>query len=122
MHGGEFLIPIFLFLSSAAMIFGLRYLKNKENMSMIEKGLNPQQFVSQPKPYQYLKFALLLVGVGVGLLFAYLLDLFVLPMGRYGHDGNPAIYFSMLGIFGGLGLVVSFLIEKKQWLDKQKDQ
>ncbi|MDQ7949733.1 MAG: hypothetical protein REI93_12855, partial [Pedobacter sp.] len=36
-----------------------------------------------------------------------------------GQEGQAvAIYFGCLGIFGGLGLIVSYSIEKN-WLDKQ---
>jgi hypothetical protein len=34
-------------------------------------------------------------------------------------EENPAIYFSLIAVFGGLGLLTSFLIEKKQVLDRE---
>ena len=40
MQGGEILIPILVPLGVMAMIFGLFYLRNRENMAMIEKGMN----------------------------------------------------------------------------------
>jgi hypothetical protein len=66
---------------------------------------------------------LLLVGSGLGLFLAYLLDNFVLY--RVGHannfenDGaNVPIYFALIAIGGGLGLITSYRIEKKELLDK----
>jgi len=45
MHEGivELLIPITISLGVFMMIWGLRYLENKENMAMIEKGMNPAE-------------------------------------------------------------------------------
>ncbi|WP_240755300.1 DUF6249 domain-containing protein [Pedobacter sp. SYP-B3415] len=108
----EPLIPISLFLGAFAMVFGIRYLSNKEKMAMIERGIDPGIGQAQPKPYTSLKFGLLLIGLGLGLLVA-----LVSVRAFLGEDPNEgqatAIYFGCLSIFGGLGLIVSFLIEKK---------
>lgn len=82
---------------------------------MIERGIDPGVRKSMPRPYLSLKFGLLLVGLGIGLLVA----LFTVR-GVFGSDMThaeeseaAAVYFGCLGIFGGLGLITSFLIEKK---------
>src|SRR5882672_10895051 len=101
-----------------AMIFGIVYLKTRQNMAMIEKGMNPKEFANRPAPYKNLKWALLLIGAGVGLFLAYILDNYVLQSAdhfSHGHDGNEAIYFSLIAIGGGLGLFGSYRIEKKWW-------
>jgi tetrahydromethanopterin S-methyltransferase subunit E len=114
------LVPITFFICTFAMIFGIRYFSNKEKMAMIERGIDPGVRKSTPQPFLSLKFGLLLVGLGVGLLVA----LFTV-MGLFGskltngQEGQAvAIYFGFIGIFGGLGLIISYVIEKK-WLDKQ---
>ena len=114
------LVPITLFICTAALVFGIRYFSNKEKMAMIERGIDPGVNKSTPKPFLSLKFGLLLVGLGIGLLVA----LFTVR-GVFGSDmtnneegQSVAIYFGCLGIFGGLGLIASYIIEKK-WLDKQ---
>ncbi len=84
-------------------------------MSMIEKGMNPKEFANRPAPYRNLKWGLLLVGAGIGLFFAYIMHSYVLKI----DEDNPVMYFSMLGIFGGLGLILSYRIEKKETLDKE---
>ena len=33
-------------------------------------------------------------------------------------NDNPALYFALIAIGGGLGLFFSYRIEKKEWLDK----
>jgi|SRR6476661_7684728 len=114
----EPLIPIALFLGFFAMMFGLRYFANKENMAMIQNGMDPGLRKAQPQPYRNLKWGLLLVGAGLGLFLAYILDHTVLSFNDdFGND-NPAIYFSLIGIFGGLGLILSYIIEKKETLDR----
>ena len=95
------------------MIFGIRYLNNKENMAMIEKGMDPKLNRDRPAPYANLKWGLLLTGAGIGLALAYIITKYLL------HDEeNPALWFAFLAIGGGCGLIASYRIEKKELLDK----
>jgi hypothetical protein len=107
-------IPILLGLGAFAMVFGLRYLRNRENMAMIEKGMDPKLNAARPAPYKNLKWGLLLVGSGIGLFLAYILHEHVLQV----REDNPAIYFSLIAIGGGIGLIASYRIEKKETLDR----
>ncbi len=126
--GPDQLVFIWLIISSVSlftMIFGVRYISNKENMALIEKGINPKlKSPHVPAPFISLKFGLLLVGAGLGLFVAYLMDNFLLY--GIGHDhgevngGNVAIYFALIAIGGGAGLITSYRIEKKEVLDKAK--
>ena len=104
------------------MIFGIVYMWRKENLAMIEKGMNPKLIEHRPTPYRNLKWGLLLVGAGLGLFLAYLLDNYVLyRVGHHGEwesDNNVAIYFALIAIGGGLGLITSYRIEKKELLSK----
>ncbi len=126
MHGSEALIPIVMFAGGFAMIFGIYYLRTRQNLAMIEKGMNPKEFANRPAPYKNLKWALLLIGAGIGLFLAYLLDQYVLlgnanDPNRYNDDRNVPIYFALIAIGGGLGLFGSYKIEKKWW-DDNKDR
>ena len=130
MHG-EVLIPIIMFAGGFAMVFGIVYLKTRQNLAMIEKGMNPKEFANRPAPYKNLKWALMLIGAGTGLFLAYILDVYFLQrMGSYVAENgrthyydndNPAIYFALIAIGGGLGLFGSYKIEKKWW-DDNKDR
>lgn len=84
---------------------------------MIERGMDPRSYRPRTTAPQYLKWGLLLIGAGIGLFLAYILSftLFVKD-----DSGNPAVYFSLIAIFGGAGLFVSYLIEKKDVLDKNE--
>ena len=109
------LIPIVMFIGLFAMIFGIYYIRSRENMAMLEKGMNPREGKQIPQPFISLKFGLLLVGAGLGLFLAYILD-----ATQFAHSGvnTEPLYPSLIGIGGGLGLVISYFIEKKHW-DKQ---
>jgi hypothetical protein len=113
------LVPIALF----TMIFGIVYLAKRERLAMIERGMDPRRYKPQSAPFQNLKWGLLLIGSGVGLFLAYLLDhtAFNNVHGEFDNDGNVAIYFAMIAIFGGLGLFASYVIEKKD-VDKNKEK
>jgi len=117
MQGAEMLIPILVPLGCFAMVFGLVYLKSRENMAMIERGMNPKEFANRPAPYRNLKNGLLLLGAGIGLALAYFITQYVL------HDEeNPALWFAFIGIGGGIGLISSYRIEKRELLDKQPQE
>src|SRR5574339_54576 len=113
MHGAEMLVPILVPLGAFAMIFGIFYLRTKENLAMVEKGMNPKDRLNRPAPFRSLKTGLLLLGAGIGLLFAFFVDI------NLSYDIEPAgIYFALIAIGGGLGLVGSYFVEKKHWYDK----
>jgi hypothetical protein len=112
----EVLVPIMICLGAFAMVFGIVYLRTRENMAMIDKNMNPKEYANRPAPYRSLKTGLLFLGAGIGLLFAYLIDHNM--VGRH-HDSAP-IYFSLIAIGGGLGLIASYAVEKKEWLSNKK--
>ncbi len=107
-----------LFLCATAMVFGIRYMINKEKMAMIERGIDPRTrktVESTPRPFIGLKFGLLMVGLGLGLIVA----MITVTKNRIDDENAAALYFGFILIFGGIGLIVSYVIEKK-WIDSQK--
>lgn len=109
------LAGIIISLGFFAMIFGIIYLHKREKMAMIERGMDPRNYKPQSAPYQNLKWGLLLIGAGLGLFIAFILDRTAFD--QYRH--NAAIYFSLIAMFGGAGLFLSYRIEKKETLDKE---
>jgi len=105
------MIPIVAMIGSFIMVVYLRKFENMERMSMIDKGLDPSFFRS--RNYRNtsipLRASLLLIGAGVGLLFGYWLDSITFM--------DEVAYFSMLFIFGGIGLGLSYLIEERKGKD-----
>jgi predicted MFS family arabinose efflux permease len=107
------LIPIIVPLALFVMIIFLRKYRNEERMAMIEKGLSPSdsEWHDQSRSTSGIKWGLLLIGIGLGFLMGYFLD-------RQFYMDEVG-YFSMIFVFGGVGLVLSHLYEKKQ-ADKEK--
>jgi hypothetical protein len=102
------MVPIIAIVGALIVIVYLRKYQNMERMAMIEKGVSPELFATknQTNPSVTLRFALLLIGVGVGILLGYFLD--------RSFDMDEAGYFSMLFIFGGIGLGAAYVIEEKK--------
>lgn len=125
--GPEVIVATLVPLSICALIFGIVYTRNKENMALIERGINPR--ISDPRPRHFvnLKWGLLLAGAGLGLLIAFFIDestarWITTSAGDKYKDDNPAIYFSLIAIGGGIGLVLSYFIEKKHWKEIERKE
>jgi hypothetical protein len=104
----EILVPLAFF----ALVFGLWYIfvttRNKERLALIEKGADPSLFKTKSdifSGYRTFKTGLFLIGIALGIIAGYFLT-------EGGMEETPA-YFSMIFLFGGIGLVVSFLLQKK---------
>jgi hypothetical protein len=108
MHG-ELLIPILVPLGLFALIFGIVYMNKKENLAMIDKGMNPKNIQRGPEPFRNLKWGLLLVGAGVGLFLAYVFDQYLSR-----NEENEALYFALIAIGGGTGLIISYKMEMRE--------
>ncbi len=104
------LIPIIITLGAFIMIVYVRKFENLERMAIIDKGLSPDLFKKSYNTSGALRASLLLIGGGVGLLMGYWLD--------RTFDMEEVAYFSMIFIFGGLGLGVAYLIEEKKAKEK----
>jgi hypothetical protein len=108
MEGLVFLLLVIFSLSLFFLIFGIRYLMSRENLAMLEKGMNPKEKIRRPAPYANLKWGLLLFGAGLGLALSYFITQYML------HDDNPALWFAFIAMGGGSGLIYSYRVEKKE--------
>jgi hypothetical protein len=110
------LMVIIAIVGAYIMIVYLRRFTNEERLAMIEKGVDPQMFngVKPPTTSLPLRASLLMIGGGIGLLLGYFLD-------RAFYMEEVA-YFSMLFIFGGLGLGASYLIEEKRMKSSERNK
>lgn len=105
----EILVPIAIFAAIFGIVFVVITARNRERMAMIEKGVDPKDFLNVNRtsnPYGILKWALLLVGIGFGLFIGSLLE-------TYTDISEESAYFASALFFGGLGLVIAFIITKK---------
>jgi hypothetical protein len=107
-------IPIIALLGSFTVAVFLRKYENDEKMAMIAKGLTPPQKTAREiKPSSYLGLGFVCVGFGIGLLMGSLLESVT------NLDGDVA-HFSMIFIFGGLGLLASYFYQMS--LDKKNKE
>jgi hypothetical protein len=100
------LLPIIITLGAFVMVVYIRKYENIERMAIIDKGLSPDLFKKERTPSGTLRAALLMVGAGAGFLMAYWLD--------SSTNMEEVAYFSMILIFGGLGLGAAYLLEEKK--------
>ena len=102
-------------------IFGVFYLffstRNKERLALIEKGVEASIFMKAPRKTSYstskviiLNLAVLLMGIGLGVFLALLLD-------TYTTMDSDAIYPACIFFMAGVGLFTGFTLTKK--LDKE---
>ena len=102
------LLPMVISIGAFVMIVYIRKFQNAERMEIIERGLDPKMFNrdKSTSPSPVLRWALLLIGAGMGLFMGYFLDE-VFRM-------EVAGYFGSLMIFGGIGLVLAYVMEGKK--------
>ena len=101
------MIPVIMIISVVVMVIYIRKYTNEERMAMIDKGVDPSNFVRSTRDTSgALRASLLLIGAGVGLQLGYFLD--------RSFDMEEVGYFSMLFICGGVGLGAAYMIEEKK--------
>ncbi len=104
----EFTTPIVFFAMFFALVYGMAYLliRKKERLALIAKGVDATIFDSAKSQPSSLKWGLLLVGIGIGILFGKLLTV-------YTSLAEELAFFSMICLFGGIGLIIYHLIANK---------
>jgi len=118
---------------SAIIVLGIAYtiyklfelfVRRKERMAIIEKMINGEGVVNFPDVSKWfssptpkvggLRLGLLLIGLGLGLVTAIILNFFfVFNNNALSWQDKDILYFAMMMLFGGLGLLIAYLIEQK---------
>jgi len=98
------LVPIAFF----AMVFGIVYLvvRKRERMLLIQRGADASVFESKRNETANLKWGLLSLGIGIGILLGRV-------FAAYTCLGEEASYFSLICLFGGLSLVIYHFLARK---------
>ncbi|GHV22970.1 hypothetical protein FACS189428_5820 [Clostridia bacterium] len=144
MHGG--LVAIFIVGFIVLGIYKLfeLFVRRKERMAIIDKSLDllnnnevnrsinfpainwgKQDFGSWP-----LRISLLLIGIGLGCIIAFFIQFNLVNfysgantndwfIRETMHQTQFVLYFSFITVFGGLGLLIAYLIESKQAKKKE---
>jgi hypothetical protein len=110
--------PLIAFIAFFATVFGIMYVfyttRNKERMALIEKGADASLFNTgkdeSKKSFSWSKFTLkigmLFMGIAVGIIAGAILA-------QAGILDEDAMYPSMIFFFGGLSLVLFYVIDRK---------
>lgn len=97
------------------MLVYLRRIENSERLAMIDKGVDPTLFANKKRNSSgALRIALLFIGVGLGFVTGDFWRQVDQQSHDFGYGGSPIPYFSMIFIFGGLGLLTAYFIEEKK--------
>ena len=106
------------FIAFFATIFGVVYVhyttRNKERMALIEKGADASLFNTGKEAVKWnfswskftLKIGMLAMGIAVGIMVAAI-------MAQSQILDEDALYPSMIFFFGGLSLVLYYIIDRK---------
>lgn len=107
-----------VFIALFATFFGVMYVfytnRNKERMALIEKGADASLFNTGKEGSKFsfswskftLKLGMLAMGISVGIIVAAL-------MANTGIMDEDALYPAMIFFFGGLSLVLFYIIDRK---------
>jgi len=102
------LITLIIFSSIFGIIFTFLSTRNKERLALIENGADARLFNSGKK-YSFgqfiLSISLLAIGIGAGILFGALF--------RQNGMEDGVAFSACIFIGGGIGLMVSFFINRK---------
>ena len=103
------LTPVLVLLVIFGFIYGIVYLgvKKKERMALLDKGADPSVFNDLRPGLAAIRYGLLLIGVAVGILIGNILEATTTLE-------EEVSYFSMVFLFGGMALVISYFLEKHQ--------
>jgi uncharacterized membrane protein len=107
------LIGLLVPLGAFAMIFGIFYVaissRNRERMSLIEKGADPALFesIKRSSEVRTMKLGLFLLGIGIGIVVA---NVFVTS----NLMEEDAAYPAMILVFGGLALITAHFLTRNQ--------
>jgi uncharacterized membrane protein HdeD (DUF308 family) len=96
------------------MVYGVIFLniRKKERLMLIQAGLDPAAFEKNAKPsLTTVKLGMLLVAIGLGVLLANI----IVNLTVMDRDG---VYFSIVFLFGGISLLASYFLERKQAKEK----
>ncbi len=106
---------IVISLGAFSGIFGIVYVflmtRSRERMAMIERGVDASIFSGNNSISPTLKFGMLFVGVAIGMLTGSVLH-------DYYGFGSVTSFLAMVFLFGGISLILNFIIEQR--LTKKK--
>jgi hypothetical protein len=113
MTGVEIFVPIVFFFVVAAIFGSLILTRHKERMTMLDKGMKPEDIKqlymrssSQATPLGSLKWGIVFVAIGL----AVILGMWIRES-LYVEEG---IYPALIALFGGAGLIIFYAVARRK--------
>lgn len=94
-------VPIGFFLALFAILYVYWTTRTKERLALVEKGLDARIFKGGTSKYSLLKWGIFLVALSVGVISGFALSNVI---------NEVAAFFTMILLFGGLGLILAHFI------------
>ena len=117
------MIPIVAIVGGLSLAFAIRYLKSKERMEMISRGMDVSAFkeldlaeaMGKKERRNPLRQGFIALGVGAGVLVSYALCHTI-----FRGDDNEIIYLGVVALFVGAAIIASHMMDKKEPEQEQK--
>ena len=113
MEGPEILIPIVFFFVIAAIWGSFILTRHKERMTMLDKGLKPEDIKqlyikgeTEVTPLGALKWGIVFVAIGLAVILG-----MWLREAMYVQEG---IYPALIALFGGVGLIIFYTVARRK--------
>ncbi len=109
----ESLVPILAIICTFGSLSFFVYMfytsRHRERMAMIQQGKDPMQYkvqMQKTESNRLLKIGILFASFGLGLVAGWALELGGVP--------SETAYFAMIFMFGGFGMIIYHLSQRKQ--------
>lgn len=117
----------FLIVSICLTVFGIAYTyftyRNKERLALIDSGLNLDFFrkAIQRQNHFLLAFGIIFIGFSIGIIGGFFFEKYLLlNYNPKDYRNYPQAYLSMVTLFMGIGMLISFYTIRK--LNKDQSQ
>ncbi len=104
----DIIVPVTVTITVFACLFGIAFLyfttRHKERVMLIQQGADPAIFKKINNPLSILKWGMLFIGVGIGVILGDCFRNILI---------SQTSYVSMILLCGGISLVLFFIIQMK---------
>ena len=96
-------VPIGFFLALFAILYVYWTTRTKERLALVEKGMDAGIFKGECSQFSLLKWGIFLIALAAGVLAGF----------GFSRVINEVVaFFTMILLFGGIGLIVAFWLTK----------
>lgn len=96
-------VPISMFLTIFAILYVYYTTRSRERLALVEKGMDASIFKMDParRKLDLVKWGIFLIALSIGVVTGFLLSNVI---------NEVVAFFTMILLFGGLGLIIAYFI------------